>query len=117
MSVIDNAKSTINVGQKLLSSNALTKYSILPGVAGGVGGLGYGAYEKTTNPYAIDSLGDYAFKGSLVGVGVGGVAVSSGRVLRDYRIYKQSKFTNSTSNSNSKYGLSSFGEMLANANG
>ena len=55
MSVIDNAKRTINVGQKLLSSNALTKYSILPGVAGGVGGLGFGAYEKTTNPYAFDS--------------------------------------------------------------
>lgn len=117
MSAIDKTKGAINAGQKLLSSNALTKYSILPGVAGGAAGLGYGAYEKTTNPYAIDSLGEYAFKGSLMGIGVGGVAASSGRVLRDYRIYKQSKFTNSTSTSDSKYGLSAFGDMLANANG
>lgn len=119
MSIADKTKGALNAGQKLLSQNALTKYSILPGAAGVAGGLGYGAYDKVTNPYAFESMGDYAMKGGLIGVGIGGVAASSGRVLRDYRIFKQSKYTNSASaaaNSSSSrgvYGLSSFGEALA----
>lgn len=115
MSIIDQTKSTLGAGQKLLSSNALTKYSILPGVAGAAGGLGYGAYDKTTNPYAFESMGDYALKGGLMGIGVGGVAASSGRVLRDYRIYKQSRYTNAAAKDNGGvYGLSSFAQTLAN---
>ena len=120
MSVVDKTKGVVNAGQKILSSNALTKYSIMPGVAGAATGLGYGAYDKATNPYAFESMGDYALKGGLIGVGIGGVAVSSGRVLRDYRIFKQSKITNTAraaANGNNKgvYGLNSFAETLVNA--
>lgn len=116
MSVVDKTKGVLNAGQKLLSSNALTKYSIIPGATGVAGGLGYGAYDKATNPYAFESMGDYALKGGLIGIGVGGVAASSGRVLRDYRIYKQSRFTTAVDTPKSgSYGLSSFGETLVRA--
>ena len=115
MSVVDKTKGALNAGQKILSSNALTKYSIIPGVTGAGAGLGYGAYDKATNPYAFESMGDYAMKGGLIGLGIGGVAASSGRVLRDYKIFKQSRYTNTmTSNNNGGvYGLSSFAKTLA----
>lgn len=105
----------LNAGQKLLSSNALTKYALAPSATGAVLGTGYGAYEKTTNPYARDDLKEYATKGALLGLGVGGFAASSSRVLRDYNIFKQSRYTNANTKDKSSYGLSAFGEMLARA--
>lgn len=101
----------LNAGQKLLTHNAMTQFALFPAAGGAGVGTAYGMYDKMTDPYAHDTMKEYAGKGALIGLGLGGLSAASGRGFRDYKIYKQSVYTNSDPGNH--YGFGAFGKALA----
>lgn len=93
----------MNVGQKILNSDPLTKYGVAPIVGGSILGTGYGIYENFTNPYADHSLSSYAIKGGMIGAALGGIGATSSRLVAEHKAYKagsmQTGFYNGTKNS------------------
>lgn len=88
----------MNVGQKTLSDNALVNFGLIPAAGGTIGGGALGVHDKMTNPYADqDTISNKAMMGAAFGLATGGLAASSFRGFRDFRL-KQSQYTTAPMN-------------------